>query len=788
MTRIISLIFLTFFTNLCYSQQNICADSSVRVKYIFGNYGATFYNNPDTIGENYFTGQFRDGIQSGIALLKTNWGDSIIWAKKILVNGFSLNSYRGPNGTIICTGSYGLANSSELLICKLDTNGNVLWINHYKLSLNHGNYIYGNIQTNNLAISPTSIYLNAKIGYSNNPSGYANIIAKLDLDGNILWSKDFNMKFPKYSAIIDAPIITNNKVLFLTSVINRQFSGPGYEMFNVLTGLNDLDGSLIFINSYKVIPDTLVKGISSQLFFNSQDYTFTLTGYLNIDLRGGYYFTSNIPFNAILDSNLNVKFSNYYYNNIIDNQNSFLNFNQFNQHVIAADQFGSSSIRYFISFDNKNKILRSRKFIAYSGAERNSTNIDDKQNVHLLFHYRQGVKLVFDYARVSNFSASGTPGCFGKDTNILTSHPFALVRENFAWDTIANNVLSSNAALYTVDTVTVTKELICKQVSYCNNLHINGPAVVCVNQHLRFTAIKNSECLKNIEWDIDTTIASVINREGDSAIIISFTQPVSGYIHAFLSNCIVKDSFLVKVKPFKQVHIINKDSILCGLKLITLNTTIGFRSYQWQDGRSTSTYTVNHSGFYKVIAYDSCGFQSSDSVTISMINNSLAVPVNQTICQNDTAFIDIPNDSINIAWMPTGYSMMNGHRLNLFPQQTTGYTIIAYRMTRCPVSYHTVVIVKFCPETIYIPNSFSPNMDGNNDIFKAIVSKPLRSFSLEIYNRFGQKIYRTNNQNSGWDGKFKGINQPVGIYIYQCLYNFGTKGGKRINGTITLIR
>ena len=212
-TKIFITLLSSLFAAVTYSQQNFCADSSFRIKYIFGNDGATLYNNPDTLGKNIFTGRFLIGNQTNaIALLKTTWGDSMVWAKKIYaiggINISSFNSVTAPDGSIVCTGDWGnLLNGGEFLICKIDTNSNVQWIKRFKASQNHVKYNGVGIQ--NIAIANNSIYFNAIFG-----NGYSTI-AKLDLNGNIIWSRGLGVNLPNYAGYQGAPIYFNNTVLML---------------------------------------------------------------------------------------------------------------------------------------------------------------------------------------------------------------------------------------------------------------------------------------------------------------------------------------------------------------------------------------------------------------------------------------------------------------------------------------------------------------------------------------------------------------------------------------------
>ena len=785
--KLLILFILMFYQAItCFGQREFCADSSFRIKYIFGNTGAELYNNPDTLGRNYFTGRYFDGVDNGMALMKTDWGDSVMWAKKVSMNIGSFNSYLAPNGKIISTGAFGLLPTSyELMICKLDTNFNMEWAKRFKLIQNHIKYFPGNFFSKNLLIANNAIYVNAEF-YSN--ISIQHVIAKLDMDGNILWSKNFIVNSPKHAELSDAVSYNNNLVYFTTRVTDQP-PGLGEKEYSVITKLNDSDGSIVEANSFKTVPDPIVKGINTVLTKFNSDTTYSLLGFIDINTGGGYFNPSGIPFSATLDNNFNSSHSYYYKNTLLSNQDSYFDFNNKKQHIELSDNGGNAAEKYFVTFNNADQISRCRIFtLPPLFSAKTSVNLDDNQNVHFLYHYQQNNKIVTEYARISNFAPSGALGCFGKDTSIFKTYPFTLVKAPFTWDNILSDVIIGNPINYVVGNVSVTKQVVCKLVSRCDSVHINGPSTTCINTPIRFTVTKNSTCLKNLEWVIDTTVATIVSTEGDSAITLSFIHPFSGYIHAVISNCVVGDSLYVSTIPAPIVHLINPDTLLCPGRAIALKATSGFRSYLWQDGRVGTIYNTDSAGFYKVSATDACGFKTSDSVTIKKSDNSLVVPTSQTVCLNDTAFIPLPNDLNSITWSPTTSSLLSNNTLKLFPRTSTTYTINAFRMANCIITRNTSVKVNLCPETVFIPNSFSPNNDGLNDIFMAAVSRPLAYFSLSIYNRFGQEIFHTANPNVGWNGSYNGKPQPIGVYPYQCFYRFPVKMERTVIGTITLVR
>ena len=92
---------------------------------------------------------------------------------------------------------------------------------------------------------------------------------------------------------------------------------------------------------------------------------------------------------------------------------------------------------------------------------------------------------------------------------------------------------------------------------------------------------------------------------------------------------------------------------------------------------------------------------------------------------------------------------------------------------------------------INIPNVFTPNGDGLNDYFfpREYLTKGLTSFSMDIYNRWGQLIFQTNSiDGKGWDGKLNDVPQPVGVYVYVINATFKDGQKEHHQGNVSLLR
>ena len=121
------------------------------------------------------------------------------------------------------------------------------------------------------------------------------------------------------------------------------------------------------------------------------------------------------------------------------------------------------------------------------------------------------------------------------------------------------------------------------------------------------------------------------------------------------------------------------------------------------------------------------------------------------------------------------------------PDSTTVYTVFGTDIFGC-VGLDSVTVMVNTPG-VYIPNAFTPNDDGKNDVFY-IRGKGTKSFELNIFNRNGDFIYHSTNPDDGWDGTIQGTGKkvPSGAYVYHTRGEY--TDGERFNttGMINLIR
>jgi gliding motility-associated-like protein len=118
------------------------------------------------------------------------------------------------------------------------------------------------------------------------------------------------------------------------------------------------------------------------------------------------------------------------------------------------------------------------------------------------------------------------------------------------------------------------------------------------------------------------------------------------------------------------------------------------------------------------------------------------------------------------------------------PDVTTTYFVVGTSKEGCKAIDSVTVKVT---NTI-IPSVFSPNGDGRNDRFYI---RPTHSgvnvMEISVYNRWGERVFYTNQTDEGWDGSYKSVPADMGTYFYQLIYSIGRKQYTE-KGDVTLVR
>lgn len=379
---------------------------------------------------------------------------------------------------------------------------------------------------------------------------------------------------------------------------------------------------------------------------------------------------------------------------------------------------------------------------------------------------------------------------------------------------------------------------------------IDMPGVkVCLGDTAFFKILGDTTFIDSVFWDFGDLQNTSDTSTLFSPYYI-YSQKTVFEVTLIVYYCDIADTLINYAETLGPPHpYLGPDTSICdnfGLTLFAGNST----DYLWDDGSTNSTRYVNSPGTYWVVLTNSCG-SNSDTMNLLNVFHSPVVqlPNDTNICIGDSILLYAPttncvniwqaSDTIDmiVAYQSGTYSLVaigtNGCSgsdifslkvieppyINLGPDTTIclGKAIIFNGSAQgfnlwqngsnafdisisenenvsltvsnlCGVTTDSVVVSFVeCEQYVYVPNAFTPNGDGLNDIFLPWTDN-ITDYQLRIYDRWGILVFITNDRNIGWDGNFNGSPSQEDAYVWWVEYSNYAKQKFINKGTVTLYR
>lgn len=192
-----------------------------------------------------------------------------------------------------------------------------------------------------------------------------------------------------------------------------------------------------------------------------------------------------------------------------------------------------------------------------------------------------------------------------------------------------------------------------------------------------------------------------------------------------------------------------------------------FDHYLWSTGSIDASITVNQPGKYWLLVYDDCDVnRSNDTIWIELLP-SVKADLGEDVLRCDEDSHVLYNPSCNTCQ----FSWSTGETTDSIVVHEKGiYWVEILNANSCTSIDSVFVDFAKCNCDFYIPNAFTPNDDGLNDLFSAKFDCDISDFSMSIYNRWGELIFSTTNPLQAWNAKINNKSVPSDIYAYQVIY------------------
>jgi gliding motility-associated-like protein len=365
--------------------------------------------------------------------------------------------------------------------------------------------------------------------------------------------------------------------------------------------------------------------------------------------------------------------------------------------------------------------------------------------------------------------------------------------------------ISGNVNIY----LTSTGTGVCSQTKDTVNIRMFVPIEVdfsntlaCAGLMVEFTdeSVVSYGSITQWQWNIG---GSILNAQDTSFIFsASGTYPASLTTTSSLGCSFTKTKQIV-VNPTPVAAFSSIPSCKGYQVLFTDLSTINqgnISSWQWDFGNGNSSIVQNPQNMYpsagtynvnlKVKSNTGCAATVAKPVEISLpvagfTYNSSSLQTGEPIL-----FSDESTGAQNWRWDfgGAGSSTLQNPEFTFNAEGTYTVVQIVTNQYNCSDTASTDVVIEnnkaFSPK---VPTGFSPNGDNNNDVLY-VRGGPFNLLHFKIYDQWGQVVFETNDPAIGWDGKYKSVDQPIGIYVYTIEAETVDDQSYAKTGEVTLIR
>jgi gliding motility-associated-like protein len=323
----------------------------------------------------------------------------------------------------------------------------------------------------------------------------------------------------------------------------------------------------------------------------------------------------------------------------------------------------------------------------------------------------------------------------------------------------------------------------------------------CANDNVVFTNTSTpTGTIINSTWTFGdlslpsntTSPAHSYSSCGSKSVLLTVTS-INGCIDSNLQSVPV---YCIPVANFTANGVCLNDGTTFNNTTTINNSTIASSNWTFGDATSSTLLSPTHhfpsSGSFSVnlVVQSAQGCSNTITQTVSLVSGPVAIftvsdataEINQNI-----VFQDHSTSTLLWSWN-FGDSNQGSTLQNPSHKFTTGgvfdVCLVASDVSGCNDTTCQKEIVSTYPAG---PSAFSPNGDGQNDVFY-LFGGPFKTLVFRIFNNWGEVIFETTKQTTGWDGKFKGIDQAIGVYVYTVVGITEDDIEFKTSGDVTLLR
>lgn len=245
-------------------------------------------------------------------------------------------------------------------------------------------------------------------------------------------------------------------------------------------------------------------------------------------------------------------------------------------------------------------------------------------------------------------------------------------------------------------------------------------------------------------------------------------------------------------QPAQLTVDLGNDVEVCEGTPISISAGAGYASYTWSSGEATESISPTVSGVYSVTVLDANSCPATDNVLVTIHETPLlSLGDDKLVYEGDhvplVANISNGNGLGTYNWQPDTLLTCGVCSNTIALASDTMLYVLNYTDNNGCSASDSIVLNVLPVKEIFWPNAFSPNGDGNNDLYLPYGNN-VKLIDWKVFNRWGEKIFESTNFFEGWDGTYKGKPQNPAVYIYEATVTLMNGNTKNFKGSFVLIR
>jgi gliding motility-associated-like protein len=284
--------------------------------------------------------------------------------------------------------------------------------------------------------------------------------------------------------------------------------------------------------------------------------------------------------------------------------------------------------------------------------------------------------------------------------------------------------------------------------------------------------------------DATTAGASYQWQDGSTAPSFAVQQAGTYWVEVTVSACTISDTIVVTTTPL-TVPELGPDLTLCEGDSTVLQVVPGAASVLWSTGSTDPEITVSSADQYSVtLSLNGCTTTDAIEVNVVPFIDQIDLGPDRPICPGEKL-------TLGTATIAPEYVWSTGANTPTIQIEDAGLYVLSISGSCASASDTVLVFAGNCPPLVYVPNAFSPDGDGMNEVFGPVITGTIDDYELLVFDRWGEVIFTSNDRSAGWDGRVDGTDAQQGVYVWSLGYKAVTDVGvrqERITGSVTLLR